>query len=289
MEVLQVIQELVINLPNLLSPEQDQVINLKRVLTMRLEEAGFSQLKSTELAEKWTERLEEEFDNHLQEWDYLGIPRPIVETSRPGTFFTLRHPKYKSVIDSYGLKEEFPEILEFLSSLNLQDFLLVPICLLRLSGCDPIFVTKNSDVDCIGQVSSGPTRSHCIFIKAKPNSEILSRDTVMLDYAKFQQLQKTAKFTEYLAALGKLNSVDGRACCYIVAANSEFDREARDYASVESFLLRSRRQIAFWLSQNFGIENLVRLKNDLDPNLNRELALNLAPLVDQYLRINNEE
>jgi hypothetical protein len=103
-----------------------------------------------------------------------------------------------------------------------------------------------------------------------------------LEYAKFRDLQRTGQFTEYLAALGKGNSADGRAACYAMIASAEFKEPAREYARREGILLRSRRQTAFWLSQSFKLDSLTQLRKELSTTLVPDLSRNIAPLIASY-------
>jgi len=289
MKVFQVVQEVAANLVN--SNLETETINLKRALRLRLREVGFPDLKSTELADEWVERLQEEINNRLKEWDLLGIPRPLIETNSTVTLFTFRHPKYSSLVGVNSLPSEYVGVLEFVKALSTRDFLLVPICLLYLAGCDPIIFTDGAGdegVDCMGQVTAGPMRSLCIFVQAKAGSSLTSLDknTVRVEYAKFQDLlQPKATFSQYLAALGKSSSMDGRSVCYVVACNSEFERPAREYAFEKGILLRSIRQSAFWLSQHLSVENLEEMRNAISPYLKRDLNCNLRPLIAPFFDI----
>ena len=285
MGIAQIIQEVAANLSD--ASVDGAVVNLQRVLRERLQQKGFSSLKATEIAENWLQRLQQELEEQMVEWDLLGIPRPLVQASSPSTLITFRHRNYQSVFGMQGISTEFPDIYNFVSSLSPREFLLVPACLLQLSGCDPVLITDGSGdggVDCIGQVTAGPARSLCIFAQARTSSTDIFKDSVQLEYAKFRDLQRTGQFVEYLAALGKGNSADGRAVCYAMFASAEFKEPAREYARREGLLLRSRRQEAFWLSQSFNFDSLCQMREKLGATLVRDLSRNLAPLIRVYRR-----
>lgn len=267
-----------------------EVVNLQRLLRDRLQQEGFSPLEATEFAEDWLPHLEQELEQQLRKWDMLGIPRPLVQGSLQSTFLTFRHRNYQLLIGRHSLSKDFPGVYDFVVSLKPHEFLLVPACLLQLAGCDPIIITDGSGdggVDCMGQVAEGSMRSLCIFAQARTSSTDITKEAVQLEYAKFRDLQKTGRFIEYLAALGKGNSADGRATFYAMYANTEFKEPAREYASREGILLRSRRQIAFWLSQNFSLHSLVQLRTEIGATLLRDLSRNLAPVIASNRRDNS--
>jgi hypothetical protein len=266
-----------------------EIVNLQRLLRERLQQEGFSPLRATELAEDWLQRLEQELEQKLREWDLLGIPRPLVQASSASTFLTFLHRNYQSVVGMQGISTEFPQVYDFVASLTPREFLLVPACLLQLADCNPIIITDGSGdggVDCMGQVTAGSIRSLCIFVQARTSSTDITKEAVQLEYAKFRDLQRTGQFTEYLAALGKGNSADGRAACYAMMGSAEFKEPAREYARREGILLRSRRQIAFWLSQSFTLDSLLQLREELGATLGRDLSRNLAPLIASYRQDN---
>ena len=273
---------------NLADAYQDkEVVNLERFLRNKLQQAGFSSLQSTELAEDWVKLLLQELEKELREWDLLGLPRPLVESSSPSTFLTFKHRNYESVLGMQGFCQDFPGVYEFVASLTPQEFLLVPACVLQLAGCDPIIITDGSGdggVDCIGLVPSGSIRSLCVFVQARTSLQEITKEAIQLEVAKFQDMKRTGLFAEYLGALGKGNSADGLAVCYAVVASAEFKDSAREYARREGILLRSPRQAAFWLSHSFSLDNLLELREKLSPILVRDLSRNLAPVITESRR-----
>jgi len=287
MSVSKIVREAAATLANALVDRE--VVNLERFLRDCLQQKGFSLLIATELAEDWVERLGQELEEQLIEWDLLGVPRPLIQASSPLTFLTFRHPNYQSAVGEKGIPIHFPDVYTFVASLAPREFLLVPACLLQLADCNPIIITDGSGdggVDCMGQVTAGAIRSLGIFVQARTSSADITKEAVQLEYAKFRDLQRTGQFTEYLAALGKGNSADGRAACYAMMGSAEFKEPAREYARREGILLRSRRQIAFWLSQSFTLDSLLGLREELGATLVRDLSRNLAPLIASYRQDN---
>lgn len=287
MDVWQVVRNVASNITDI--SNRTDIINVRQVLEQALVSSGTPSVRSAELAEQWGARLQEEISSQLSEWDQLGVPRPLSPAGSPYTFFTFRHPSHVTV-DSYKLPLDFAEVYDFVGSLNPQEFLLVPICLLAIAGCNPIVITDAKDdggVDCIGQVELGPTRSLCIFVQAKTSQRLIEKNVVQLESSKFRELQNSKRFSkqfvDYLSALKKQQSADGRAICYTVVANNEFIKSCRDYALEEGILLKSRRQVAHLLSQHLGITNLQQMKIDLALQMKRDLQRNFAPIIASYL------
>lgn len=283
MNVVKVIQQVVDEL--MTCSTLNAAVNVELRLREALEVAGHSRLRATELAEQWLEQLMFKLEVRLEEWDRLGLPRPLVESGAPTTLLTFKHSNYQSGPPEFALPPDYPEVLDFLTSLSPREFLLVGVCLLNLAGCDPIFVTegaKDEGVDCIGKVSFGPTRSLCLFAQCKTSNSEIKIETVRLDNDKFRTLQNKALFRNYMAALGGDASIDGRGLCYVFVGGAEFRSPAREYAREENILLRSPRQAAFWLSRGFGIVSLKELLSDISGFLHRNLERNLAPTIASY-------
>lgn len=278
----QIIREIASNLTSISTGQK--VINIQQVLETALISGGSSPLESAELAEQWKERLKKEIEKQLQEWDDLGLPRPLLSTNNPLTLITYKHDKYVEK-SKLKLPDDFSEVLDFINSLNPTEFLIVPLCLLAIANCNPIIITdatNDGGVDCIGKIDLGPTRCLCIFIQAKTSISEISKDILHTEESKFRDLQTKALFADYLAALGKTKPIDGRAICYAITANNEFQMPARDYALRINVLLRSRRQVAYWLSQYFGISNLEKMKVELSGSLKKDLNRNFMPELKNF-------
>lgn len=261
------------------------VVNIEMHLRSALQESGHNTLRATELAERWLDQLMIRLEARLEEWDHLGLPRPLIQSGAPTTLLTYKHSTYQSGSSESALPADYSNVLSFITSLSPRQFLLVGVCLLSLAGCDPIFVTdgaRDEGVDCIGKINTGPTRSLCLFVQCKTSNADIRIETVRLDYDKYRTLQKRALFSTYMAALGGDATVDGRDHCYYFIGNAEFRSPVREYAKEENILLRSPRQIAFWLSKGFGITKLHELLSDIEGFLHRDLERNLAPRVKMY-------
>jgi len=258
-----------------------QTINLQSELRLALENSGsYSQLQSTELAEEWWVKVRDELESWLLEWDYMGIPRPLSPSLSPTTFLTIHHPHYTTSATQPILPAAFPQIMAFLAGLSSREFLLPCACLLQIAGCDPILISdgpRDGGVDCIGRIQTGATRSLCLFVQSKTSVSTVQKQALQLEIRKFEDLQKTATFTEYVTALGTTHAADGRALCYLIAANNEFAHAARRYAVENGLLLRSLRQMAFLISQHFTLQALTELRDTV--TLTRDLQYNLAPKI----------
>lgn len=285
MQIARIIREVASDLASKAAGSQpiNGLITLKRAI----QDSGQSELRSAELAEQWRGRLIQELEACLEEWDLLGVPRPLIETDAPATFLPFGHSQYEAKKEPPKLNPNFADVCSFVDSLTSREFLLVPLCLLHATGCDPIVITEGSrdeGVDCVGRVKLGPTRSTCIFAQSKTSKSKIEVDSIRVDFDKFRTLQKRARFIEYLAAVGNDTSIDGRTICYLFFANTEFSNSSRYYAREEGLLLRSRRQAAFWLSQSFEVGSLSTLRIKLGPTLKRDLTRNIAPLISEYIR-----
>jgi hypothetical protein len=261
-----------------------RLISLEKILSNNLEK-HFGDLTAYQLAEEWLERLQVTLENNLIEWDSIGVPRPLICTSDHKILLTFRHKKYLSLDLDQRLPIDFHDVYRRVHNLDPTSFLLIPICIMSISGCDPIFVTDKAGdggIDCIGQIQYGPTRSTCFFSQAKLSNKAIKKDLVMLEISKYEETQNRALFSEYLAALGKGISSDGRACNYTIVSNAEFEQPARNYALSKNILLRSGRQNAFWMSHDFGAENFEKLVIELGSSLKASLEVNLAPIVKKY-------
>ena len=261
-----------------------KAVNLRSALRDRLLTEGHTSYRADEIASEWAGRLSKEINERLQEWDLLGIPRPLIQGSSASTFLTFKNPSYEKYSGKKGLPTDFPEILEFIRTLSTREFLIVPACLLFIAKCDPIFITEGANdggIDCMGKLSHSPMRSLCIFMQSKagPTLPKISTNTIRQEFAKFQDFQNSTQFINYLTALDTMYSVDGQAFCYAIVSNSEFDKAACNHARKKQVLLRSCRQAAFWISQSFRAEHLVQLRNELEPFLSRDLRRNIAPII----------
>jgi|GEM_PF-2702944 len=260
------------------------LINVRHALRDRFETLGFG-LHSDELAEDWKQKLSKEIEVALAEWDRLGVPRPLVTCDSPYTLITYRHENYYRLVGEHSLPLHFGETLELLSSLSAREFLLVPILLLYLSGCDPILVTdapNDGGVDCMGRIALGPLHSVCIFVQSKTALSRVPINTVMLDHKKFARIRGKTLYKNYIDALGTGNSSDGLASIYYFVTNNEFEGPSRVYARDEEIIIRSIRQIAFIISKALPVAKLHELQSLIGAPA-KKLDYNMAVLLRNQL------
>lgn len=265
---------------------EDKLINLELSLKNRLITEGYPIINAEELAESWVIRLQEEIHVNINDWYSIGLPSPvIIDQSVNNLLITYNHQNYLAFVDGCGLKPEYGNFLTLIRNSSSKEFLIISACLLYIIGCDPIFITDkpgDEGVDCLGQINTGPIRSLCIFVQSKTSTSTISRDQVRGDYKKFCDLKNKALMINYLAALGKNPSSDGLSYCYLFITNNEFQKSAREYSNQDRILIRSCRQIAYFLSNCFDYSNLEKLINDCASTIKCDLNFNLKPVISKY-------
>lgn len=257
------------------------VINVRCALRDALRADGQPELRAEELAEDWVGRLAEKLDARMAEWDALGLPRPVVAVG--GDTLLTYHHEWHPEAAGLALPGGLSELYELLGTVTPREMLLVTGCLLYLCGCRQIIVTEGSDggVDVMGRVAAGPLRSLCVFAQAKTSGSPIPKQLMLVEHGKFRDLRRNSArmWVDYLAALGTTPSADGQAYCYVVVANAEYEPPARRYASDEHVLLRSRRQIAFWLAERCRPAAIRALIGTYGGTMYRDLNRNVATLI----------
>ena len=261
-----------------------QTVNVQRAFRDHLSLLPTLKPQADELAEKWRPNLLEQIERVLVEhWANLGVPRPLSFLDDRDTLVTWRHPKFAELSGLEPPTNEFFSIFQWLGRLSSQQFLVPCVCLLAFLGADPIFITEGSGdggVDCIGRIKDGPFRSGCLFVQAKTSSTTIKREIILTEYSKYLILPRLEKYKIYCENLGVKNSSDGAAFAYLIISNSEFNGPARKAASHLGVLLRSRSQLAYWLSARFSLPELDEILNNLAAFTRRgESFVNLAPLI----------
>lgn len=265
-----------------LSQDPPQTFNLEQQFASFLIAGSFNRLRAEEEAEKQTSLIRRRLDDVLSEWRLQGVPTPIEYAENEEVLLTWKHIHYQATTGYPALSKDFIEIYEWLSELQSREFLLVCVTFLKLLNCDPIFVTdgpRDEGIDCIGKIADGPLRSVAIFVQSKTRENDLAmfgRDILYQEYGKYATLPKTDKYREYLKALRFEDIRDGSGALYLVLSNGEFKREAQDVAKHLGILLRSKRQLAFFLSHNAAAKELRALQvEQIIPN-GPDLGTNLA-------------
>ena len=245
---------------------------------------GAPTLAASEAAEKQFQFTLRKIVEVIGRWHGQGLRAPMnLITDHQGMLAGWGHDRHLDITGHHPVSHEFIGIYQWISSLTEREFLLPVTCFLKLVGCDSIFVTDGSGdegVDCSGRIGVGALRSIVLFVQAKSKVEMVPRDLVLQEYGKYSALPRTPKFTAYLNALGVDHSIDGAAYNYVIIASNEFHPSAQQVSARLGVLLRSRRQLAFFLSEVTSLAALEALHaRKLIPS-RPDLSTNLAPLLD---------
>jgi hypothetical protein len=272
-------------MPYVMSSEAEERINLSRNFSAHLLGLGVPKTLADDFRSRWLPNLKQKLFLIQQEWISLGIPCPFEASERGDTYVTWRHEKYQAITGRSPLTKEFTEIYEWLSSQPERELLFSCVCYLKLMGANPIFITDKSGdggIDVIGRVSSGVLQSSCYFVQSKSAKSFVSRETVLTDYAKFLACQSTDLFSSYRDAMNMRKSVDGTSINFVFITNSEFQDGAKTVASDLGILLRSKRQLAYWLSEKLSLKQLMDARAILPSNLIASLERNLAQEINSF-------
>lgn len=265
-----------------LAADVPATVNLETALTGFLCERGVHQRNATEFVEKQRSLLIRRVTEVIDRWVNLGIAAPVQLLQSGSTVISWKHDRYFELTGHRPISDAFLRIHEWVASKREREFLLPCICFLKIIGCDPIFVTDgpgDEGIDCIGRIQAGPMRSSIIFLQAKTkaHSDSVSRDEVLQEYGKYAAFPKSKKYTSYLAALKIDKSADGSNFSYVIVANTDFGTGAQEMASRLGVLLRSSKQLAYFLSQRTSIATLELLQaKKLIPRA-ADLDLNVSP------------
>ena len=244
-----------------------------------------------ELSEKWQQNLLERIEQDLsKDWDGLGVPRPIAPLDNDNTtLVTWSHPRYSTLTGLDPLPDEFIAIVNWLQHLGPREFLIPCSCLLSLIGAEHIYITEGTGdggIDCIGKIENGPLRSLCLFVQAKTSKSDITREMLLTEYGKFKTLPFLGPYQQYLKKLEIQNSFDGRGILFLIVANNEFLPPARSAASTLGIILRSRKQLAYWLSIKASLAELQKLLKELHEYTQPgHRSINLAPRIHTYLKV----
>lgn len=242
-------------------------------------ELGINAVEAEDCLQRLRPTLTTELERRSADWEAAGVPRPAFPSDLEDTYITWKHSKYQDLTGMTPLPFGFAPVSGWLDSLSSQRFLLACAAILKTMGATHIFVTdcpQDEGIDLIARVGEGALASTAIFVQAKCASSPISRDTVLMEYAKYLAMPHTEKYRQYRQALGLDKSVDGVCYCYIIMSNHSFAMRARTISARLGILLRSRAQICYWLTQHTDLEGLKHLEltigNEIVPDLNRNLA-----------------
>ena len=268
-----------------LSTGAPSLVNILDSFNHFLQRHGFNPLRASEEAQKQESLILRHLENELQEWHILGVPAPIsyIEDNNR-IIITWKHRlfRHRHFDTTEFNTENFVAIYDWISALHDRDLLFACIVLLKLLKCNPIYVSDGSGdmgVDCIGKISTGSLQSAVILVQAKSlrnPARRITENVLRQEYAKYAMLKRTDKYLEYLNKLAVFQGRDGSAELYLVVTNSEFSSDAQRAASKLGILLRSKRQVAFYLALSTTIEAIRELCEDCQlpagPDMDRNLA-----------------
>ena len=275
----------------ILNQKCPRTLNIQRTFRDHIARKESLKDSADELSERWHQNLLYRIEQNLSEaWDGLGVPRPIALLDNDNTtLVTWSHPKYSTLTGLGPLPEEFIAIVNWLKNLNAQEFLIPCSCLLSLIGAEHIYITEGTGdggIDCIGKIENGPLRSLCLFVQAKTSSSRVKRETLLTEYGKFKTLPSLDPYQRYLEKLEIQNSFDGMGISFLIVSNNEFFPGARSAASTLGIILRSRKQLAYWLSTKASLAELQKLLKELrEYTQPGRRSINLAPRIHTYLKV----
>ena len=265
-----------------LVPDPPQTLNLLNLFTDHLVAAQFNRLIAEEETEKHISYVRRRLDDAIDQWIERGLPAPLGYTNNQDVLVTWKHVHFPKITGRRPLSGQFVEIYEWLIDLGPRQFLLASAIFLRIIGCNPIFITDgphDEGIDCIGKIMEGPIRSILVFVqsKTKENSrKLFQKETLYQEYGKYATLTKTLKYQHYLRALNFEASRDGSANVYFILANGEFHKGAEPVARNLGILLRSARQLAYFLSLHSSLDQLKKLQSTVTIPTGPDLTLNIA-------------
>ncbi len=275
----------------ILNQKCPRTLNIQRTFRDHLARKESLKDFADELSERWHQNLLYRIEQNLSEsWDGLGVPRPIALLDNDNTtLVTWSHPKYSTLTGLGPLPDEFIATVNWLKNLNAQEFLIPCSCLLSLIGAEHIYITEGTGdggIDCIGKIENGPLRSLCLFVQAKTSKSGVRRETLLTEYGKFKTLPSLDPYQQYLEKLEIQNSFDGMNISFLIVSNNEFFRTARSTASTLGIILRSRIQLAYWLSTKASLAELQKLLKELRKYIQSgHRSINLAPRIHKYLKV----
>jgi hypothetical protein len=255
-------------------------INLDLEFSRFLQTHGIEALEAAEIAAEQRLLVRRRVSRQIERWVGQGVSSPInfvVESEE--VVISWRHERFAELTGSEPPVVGFVDVYVWLSEQSNRAFLLPCLCFLKLLGCDPIFVTdgaRDEGIDCIGLIATGELRSTAVFIQARSAAALISGDPLLQEYAKYAALPRTHKYMQYLDALGVLKLQDGAGYLYAVLTNSDFHYAAQQNAARLGVLLRSRRQIAHFISQVYSVRRLEQIRAELKIPETGDLTTNLA-------------
>ena len=258
-----------------------ETLNIFQQFTNFLVAGRFNKLRAEEEAEKQSGLVRYWLDQALDQWIEIGLPAPIGYANNPDVVLTRKHARYREITGYEPLSSSFIETHEWLAGLGPREFLMPCVAFLKIIGCDPIFVTdgpRDRGIDCIGKIAGGPMRSTIVFVQSKTSStrQWLSPQVIYQEYGKYAMLPRTDKYREYLRALNVEKNCDGSTSVYVVISNGEFGRQTQVVARELGILLRSVRQLAYFLAIYSTPKQLKEMESQIPMPSRPDLTTNMA-------------
>lgn len=264
--------------PAVVSTEPPIAVNVLARFAAYLVSEGAPPIVAEERAEEWRQLLIDRVTKELIRWEEVGTSRPAWFAEDERTLLTWSHPKFsdRTGFPSMGLL--YFEALQWIRVLEGKHFLIPCAVFLRSIGADPIYITDGTGdegIDLIGMVNGGALHSTTVFVQAKSGGGQMSRDAMLLEYAKYKHLFRTNKYGEYLSALPK--SPSGSSFVYAVAARAGFAPAAQDAAARLGILLRSDIQLAQYIEERYQTISSVRdMEGRMSTHLQADLTYNVV-------------
>ncbi len=242
----------------------EERLNARAAFVDFLKSKSHPAIIAEEYAEKNINLMLEQILKVCDEWESLGIPRPLDVIDPNGSIITWKHPRFELISGRKKLPDGFCDIWNLVRSCRERDFLFWCGAYLYLLGCNRIFVTDTSGdggIDLIGIHEAEPFRGLCFLVQAKTASSDVGKESLFGDYTKYLLLRHTAKWDDYRKALGVDKTSDGLGVVYIFASNQEFNPAIIEAARNLPIMLRSGRQLAHGLSKRADLQRWLRARD----------------------------
>jgi Restriction endonuclease len=256
-------------------------LNTRAEFVSYLKSKGHVQMIAEEFAERNIGFMLNNIQTVCEQWDALGIPRPLEVTDQNGSMITWKHPRFEEISGRKRLPENFCDVWQWVKDCREREFLFCCASYLHLLGCSRIYITDTSGdggIDLIGIYEHEPFRGICFLVQAKTALSEVGKESLFSDYTKFLLLRRNAKWNEYEKALGIDKTSDGVGIVYIFASNREFNPAIVQAARDLPIMLRSGRQIAHALSKRADLNRWMFVRDHVGAtgaSLSRNLVVPL--------------
>lgn len=267
---------------SVVTPAALERLNARAAFADFLRSKSYSSFIAEEYAERNVSLLLQQILKVCDEWEAIGIPRPLEIVDQSGSIITWKHPKFERISGRKSLPEDFCDVWTWVRSCREREFLFCCSAYLYLLGCSRVFITDASGdggIDLIGVHEAEPFRGMCFLVQAKTAGSDVGKESLFSDYTKYLLLRHTSKWGEYCKALGVDRTRDGVGLIYIFASNREFNPAIVQAARDLPIMLRSGRQLAHGLSRKADLRRwLVARANigSIDTSLSKNLVATIA-------------